>query len=95
MSVAAPLRVETQDAAETLDWVFDWSDFLGPFDRITASVWASSGAAVIASTTFGGSLSTGWISAQTAGATSDISNTITTAQGRIAKRSFQLLGVSK
>lgn len=98
MAVANPVFTYEKDPVEILDYYFDWSDFLGPLDSITASVWAVSGSDAILSVgsqTFAASLVTAWASAGTAGVSYDVSNTITTAQGRVAKRTARILVLSR
>lgn len=98
MSVAAPVREFVKDPTSVLDFFFDWSDWLGPWDSITASVWAVSGTDAILSAgsqTFGASLVTTWVSAGTSGVSYDLSNTITTAQGRTEKRTARIIVVAR
>jgi hypothetical protein len=98
MSVANPVFTFEKDPVEILDYYFDWSDWLGPLDNITGSTWAVSGSDAIlqvGSQTFGASLVTAFASAGTAGVAYDVSNTITTAQGRTAKRTARILVLSR
>lgn len=98
MSVAAPVREFVKDPASVLDFFFDWSDWLGSWDNITGSTWAVVGSdalLVAGSATYAGSLTVAWLSAGTEGVSYDLSNTITTAQGRTEKRTARIIVVSR
>lgn len=98
MSVAAPVREFVKDPVSVLDYFFDWSDWLGSWDAITGSTWAVSGSDAIltvGSQTYGASLVIAWLSAGTSGVSYDLSNTITTAQGRTEKRTARIIVVAR
>jgi hypothetical protein len=98
MSVSAPVFTFEKDPVEILDYFFDWSDFLGPLDTIATSTWAVSGTdavLTVGSQTYNASLVTAWAASGTLGVSYDVSNTITTLQGRTAKRTARIVVLSR
>ena len=88
------------DPQETLDYTFDWSAFLdaagSPGDSVAQSSWTiapqagSPPAPALSGAVFTPTTATVFVSDASAGAIYQLSNRITTAQGRIAERSITL-----
>jgi hypothetical protein len=91
----APLK--QKDPASILDYVFDWSTYLGT-DTISTSSWSvtpsgltiTSPAATNTTTT-----ATVWASSGTVGVIYILTNHITTAGGRTEERSFEIQVVNQ
>jgi len=76
-----------QDPSDNLDYTFDWTDWLAG-DTIATSSWTAAAGlteGVNANTT---TTATVWLSGGTAGVSYVVTNTVTTAGGRTASRSF-------
>jgi hypothetical protein len=84
-----------QDPAESIDRTLDWSLWLGA-DTIAGSAWAVSPSGPTLS---GGAFTATTATIVVAGVTLrqlyEVTNTITTAAGRIGERSFTLRGFSE
>ncbi len=89
------------DPQETLDYSFDWSQFLdevgSPGDTINASFWAvtplGSGSPtepILSNQSNTATTATVFVSNCAAGGVYQLTNTVTTAQGRTAERSIAL-----
>jgi hypothetical protein len=83
-------------AAEQLDYVIDWSGWLAEGDSIASQIIVVTGpdAVLVAFlTAFDATTSTIWLRNGTAGATYQVSCTVTTAAGtpRIGARCFEML----
>ncbi|MFD8117079.1 phage fiber-tail adaptor protein [Streptomyces microflavus] len=79
-----------KDPDATLDWIFDWSQWLAPTENITASVMVVSPGINLESSGFSASTATAWVSGGTEGRVYQVSNKITTNQGRIDERSITI-----
>ncbi len=82
-----------KDPNATLDYVNNWADWLSEGDSIIASTWAISSGGnelVIDSSTFLATSATVWLSAGLLGQTYVVTNTITTAQGRVEDGSLRI-----
>lgn len=81
------MRVQfIKDPDNSLDYVWDWADWLGASETITTSTWiVQSGITqgAISNTT---TTATTWLSGGTAGNSYTVTNRIITNQGRIADR---------
>jgi len=80
--------VRLLDPQESIDYAFDWSDFLASGETISASSWASSSTALaigtVAATT---DTTAAFVSGGVNGGVYRVTNRITTNQTRIAERS--------
>lgn len=79
-----------KDPDATLDWIFDWSQWLGATETISASVMTASPGIVLDSSSFSVSTATAWVSGGSEGRVYQVSNKITTDQGRIDERSITI-----
>lgn len=82
------MAVRLKDPQETIDYAFDWSDFLASGETISASSWtvSSTGLALgtLAATT---DTTAAFVTGGTIGDVYRLTNKITTNQTRIAERS--------
>lgn len=76
-------------ADETLDYMVEWKNWLGD-DVITSDEWDSGGLTVVDTAGGGSSLRTIWLSGGTVDAVYRVVNTVNTANGRRAARSFYI-----
>jgi len=80
--------VRLKDPQETIDYAFDWSDFLATGETISASSWTSSSTSLalgtVAATT---DTTAAFVSGGVNGDVYRLTNKITTNQTRIAERS--------
>ncbi|MEU3052264.1 phage fiber-tail adaptor protein [Streptomyces griseus] len=79
-----------KDPDATLDWIFDWSAWLVPNERIDASVMTTSPGITLESSNFSDSTATAWVSGGSEGRVYQVSNKITTNHGRIDERSITI-----
>lgn len=78
-----------KDPGETLDYNFDWSDWLGSAEVLSSSSWSIPPGLTQVSASNSGTLATVWVSGGSAGAY-QLTNTVITNQGRTAVRSLTL-----
>lgn len=86
-----PFKVK--DPQATLDYSFNWLDWLGT-DTLSASAWSVTPAGLTITSpaaSFTSTVATVWASGGTVGKTYTVTNHITTAAGRIEDRSVELL----
>lgn len=76
-----------KDPDETLDYQIDWSDWLGT-DTISLSSWDVTSGITVDSSSNTTTTATIWLSGGTENSRYEITNTVTTADGRIAEKSF-------
>jgi len=76
-----------KDPTAKLDYSIDWTAFLAD-DTISTSVWAVPSGITKVSDTHANGITTIWLSGGTVDTDYDVSNTITTADGRIDKRTI-------
>jgi len=76
-----------QASGEALDWKVDWSSWLGS-DTISTSNWAATTGVTLGTTSNSSTVATAFISGGSIGNTYTLTNTITTAAGRTAKRAI-------
>lgn len=80
----------SKSAADLLDYGINWSQFLGT-DTITASGWQiSPGGLVDSRDSFTPQIATVWLSSGTPGQTYSVTNTITTAAGRVVDQTVNI-----
>lgn len=80
--------VFTKDPDATLDYGFDWSDWLADGEVISDSDWTVTEGITEDSATLTTTQTMIWLSGGTEGTRYTITNTITTSAGRIDDRSF-------
>lgn len=83
-----------QASGETLDWKIDWSSWLGS-DTISTSDWTATTGVTLGTESNTSTTTTQFISGGTIGRTYELTNTITTAGGRTAKRTISVTFVEK
>lgn len=80
-----------KDPNATLDYPFDWSDWLTPLgDSISSVVWTLDPSLTLASSSFTGSVATPFISGGAAGTTVSVACKVTTVGGRTDERTIWL-----
>jgi hypothetical protein len=84
------LGSKTQDPSDILDYTVNWGAFLLG-DTITTSAWTVSTGLTSVLETNSTTAATIWISGGQAGVSYTVTNTIMTAGGRTAERSFTLI----
>lgn len=82
--------VYIKDPGATLDYSFDWTDWLGTGETITATSWTGDAGITLGAQTFSAYTSTCRISGGTAGSNYTATCQITTSTGEIDRRSLQL-----
>ena len=81
----------TKDPDSTLDFQINWTSWLNNDDTIIDSVFvANSEGITIESSSFTDTITTVWVSGGDAGATYEITNSITTDMGRIDDRTIKI-----
>ncbi|MGB3443906.1 MAG: hypothetical protein WBA97_34645 [Actinophytocola sp.] len=84
-----PLYLKDPDAV--LDYGVDWSAWLSEGEAITASNWTVPSGITKDSQSHSGSDATVWLSGGTTGLSYEVTNRITTNQGRTDDRSIQIV----
>lgn len=96
MSTPEPVRTFRKDPNANLDYGFDWSDWMESGDTIEASEWLFSVAGLVAGDeAFGDDATSIWIAGGTDGMEYLVTNRITTQDGRIEDRTFQISVVQR
>lgn len=85
-----PLPTGSKDPDATLDWRFDWTDWLDTGETISDSVMTVSAGLVKDSDSHSLSSATVWLSGGTAGSVYSVANKITTSAGRIDERTITI-----
>ena len=88
------MKRRTKEDSEVLDYIEDWSDWLGS-DTISTSVWSVPSGITEDSESETTTTATIWISGGTNNSNYVVTNTITTAGGRTGVRSFLLSVIRK
>jgi hypothetical protein len=78
-----------KDPNDILDYSIDWSQFLDT-DTIDTSTWTVATGITKVSDTKAATTTTIWLSGGTAGATYQLTNRITTVNGRVKDKSFSV-----
>ena len=81
--------LEAKDPQGVLDYMIDWSDWLGS-DVISTSTWTVPAGITKDSDSFGATTTTIWLSSGTDSTTYTLRNKIVTAAGRTAYRSISI-----
>jgi hypothetical protein len=84
------MNIFQKDPDATLDYTFDWSDWLGVSEQISGAPTTTVTGATKGSTTYDTTSVTQWISGGTAGETATIACKITTNQGRTDERTISV-----
>ena len=79
----------TKDPQAVLDYVIDWSAWLGE-DTISASEWTVPDGITLDSDSFTDTTATAWLSGGTAGESYDVTNEIVTDGGRTDDRTITI-----
>lgn len=79
-----------KDPNATLDYQVDWSSWMASGDTISASVWIVDSGISQVTTTYTDMTTTIWLSGGTAGSSYNITNRITTSDGRIDDATFTI-----
>ncbi|AZM51779.1 hypothetical protein DMA15_03605 [Streptomyces sp. WAC 01529] len=79
-----------KDPDATLDWVWDWSDWLEPGETITTSTMTVSAGLTLNSDAHSATSATAWVSGGTPGTPYQVTNRIITSAGRIDDRSITI-----
>jgi len=83
-----------QAVGETLDWRVDWSTWLGS-DTISTSDWTADTGVTLGTESNTTTVATQFISGGAVGRSYQLTNTITTAGGRTAKRTMTVAFVER
>ena len=78
-----------KDPADALDYLIDWTAWLGT-DTISASTWTAPTGITKSAESNTTTRATVWVSGGTAGASYTLTNRIVTAGGRTAERSIRI-----
>ena len=85
----------TKDPDSVLDYVMDWSDWLGATDTISVSTWAADAGITIDSNTNSTTTATVWLSGGTVRRKYIVTNSIETNEGRSVDRSILVRCIEK
>ena len=83
------MRRHVKTPAEVLDYGWDWSRWLDG-DTLASSTWTVDTGLTIQSHTYDTASTTIWLTGGSEGATYQATNTVTTAAGRTAQRTFEI-----
>lgn len=83
-----------KDPDSVLDYVVDWSDWLGA-DTITNAAFTVPAGLTKQSETFNATSATVWLAGGTAGTSYNVNCRVTTAAGRVVDRSFRVIGAQQ
>ena len=86
-----PIRTFVKDPNVKVDYVIDWSDFLESADTIDASVWTVPSGLVGSDESLSDIATKIWLAGGTDGEFYDVSNKITTSDGRESERSIGII----
>ena len=84
-----------QDKDSLLDYSLNWSDWLAVGDSIVSSVWSAAAGITVSSATISGALTTTYVQGGEPGVWYVITNTVTSAQGRVDQRAIRLFIVDQ
>ena len=84
------MRTWEKDPAAVLDWAFDWSDWLGVAETITASTVTVDAGLTKDSATNTTTKATVWLSGGVVGTTYKVVNNVVTNQGRTDERTIAI-----
>ncbi|HHB12214.1 MAG TPA: hypothetical protein ENK62_03330 [Chromatiales bacterium] len=82
-------QIFLKDPDSTLDYVIDWSSWLGS-DTIASSSWTVPAGLTMTSESNTTTTATVWLSGGSAGSSYQVTNRITTAAGRVDERSITI-----
>ena len=93
--MATKAQTYRKDPADVLDYGFDWSDDDDPYlesgETLSDAVWTVASGITKDSDELGESLTKIWLSGGTAGTTYTIACKVTTTDGRVCERSFDVI----
>ena len=84
-----------KDPDATLDWVWDWNEWLDEGETISSSEFFTTVGLVVDSNSFTTKTATVWLSGGTAGQVYKVTNRITTSSGRTDDRSVTIRVVER
>lgn len=85
------LHIFRKDPDAKLDYAIDWSEWLASGETISASAWTIPTGLTNESETFDDDSTKVWLSGGTDGETYTVANKITSSEGRIDERTFQIM----
>lgn len=85
----------TKDPDATLDWIFDWSSWLQAGETISSSEFIVSAGLTVGVTSNTTISATVWLSGGSTGQVYQVTNRITTNQGRTDDRSIRIRVVNR
>lgn len=86
----AVFKDHKKDPDATLDWIFDWNDWLGEFETITLATFLVDPGITVTEDTSTMKTATVWLAGGTEGQVYRVTCRVTTSDGRIDDRSFTL-----
>lgn len=86
----AVFKDHKKDPDATLDWIFDWTLWLGEFETITDAEFIVDPGLVVVATAHTTKTATVWLSGGSESQVYTVTNRVTTSDGRIDDRSFTL-----
>jgi hypothetical protein len=86
----AVFKDHKKDPDATLDWIFDWTLWLGEFEVITNATFIVDPGITISDNEFTNKTATVWLTGGTEGQVYRVTCRVTTSDGRIDDRSFTL-----
>ena len=90
MACIGPAQTWVKDPQSTLDYVFDWSHWLGVLDQITSAVFSATPGIDIVSETFEETQAEVWLGGGTDGNSYDVTCHIHTLGGRRDERTARI-----
>ncbi len=85
-----------KDPNDKLDYEIDWSAWLATStDTISASTWIVPSALTVFTSSFGTATTIVWLTGGTAGEVYDVTNRITTVNGRIEDRTIEFTCIDR
>lgn len=88
--MASYRKAPPKDPDETLDYGWDWSEYLPQGDEITVSEWTLPDGLTKEADGFSAKTTTVWLSGGSLGEGYTVTNRVTTQDGRTADRSFTI-----
>ncbi len=86
----AVFKDHKKDPDATLDWIFDWNDWLAEFETITSAVFITDPGIIVDDSSNTQKTATVWLSGGTESQVYRITCRVTTSEGRTDDRSFTL-----
>jgi hypothetical protein len=90
MSELRPIAIFEKDPSAVLDFVVDWSEFLPESDSIQSVTATATAGITIASSQFSGKKHVIWLSGGTDGTSYLVTSRVTSTEGRVDERTFEV-----